>query len=65
MGNEDETCNIVRLGDYVGRRKKKRKVEPSVAVPDLDEATRDLHAVARSTMKFVYFARERLGLPPL
>lgn len=31
----------------------------------MDEATRDLHAAASSTMKLVQLARARLGLPDL
>lgn len=42
---------------YVGRNK--------VDLAEIDEATRDLHAAARTVQRLVFAARMRMGLPPL
>ncbi len=59
---------VVELGKYRGKPRGRRQPENRMSVAfgeALDDATRDLHAAASTTMKLVYLARERMGLPPL
>lgn len=56
---------ILRLDDFRGRLRKVQKREAEMQGREFDEATRDLHAAVSSTLKFIYLARLRLGLPEL
>jgi hypothetical protein len=59
---------VVDIGKYRGRPRKRRPEESKMSAAfgeALDDATRDLHAAASTTMKLVYLARERMGLPPI
>jgi hypothetical protein len=66
-GNQKRGGNIMLLDDYRGRRKLRKgpPEPPGPRASEFDEATRDLHAAASSTLKFIYLVRDRLGLPQL
>ncbi len=59
---------VVDLSKYRGRPRRRRPAETSMSAAfgaAMDDATRDLHAAADTTIKLVFLARERMGLPPL
>lgn len=60
--------NVTRIEDYRRRHGKDRRGPPEPPGPgnnEFDEATRDLHAAASTTLKLVFLVRNRLGLPQL
>lgn len=61
----DAGGNVVRFEDYKHRRRASKPASPAVSPILFDEATRDLHAVASTTLKLVYLVRAQLGLPEL
>jgi hypothetical protein len=56
-----EQCKERRAQQFIDQE---RDVERPFMV-SVDDATRDLHAAARSTMNLVLLARSRLGLPEI
>lgn len=62
----DGRGNVVRFEDYRNRRRSTpRPAKPTLGPEVFDEATRDLHAAANTTLKLVYLVRAQLGLPEL
>lgn len=62
----DGRGNVVCFEDYRQRRRSRtRPAQPALAAEVFDEATRDLHAAASTTLKLVYLVRSQLGLPEL
>lgn len=63
----DGDGNVTWIDDYRRRRAARRgpPEPPGPGNKEFDEATRDLHAAASTTLKLVYLVRDRLGLPQL
>ena len=63
----DGRGNVVCFEDYRQRRRSTTRPAPPAPLAEaiFDEATRDLHAAASTTLKLVYLVRSQLGLPEL
>jgi hypothetical protein len=73
MDQQDEETRrskVVEFSKYRGMKGKRRgpawdHARAEAFASSVDDATRDLHAAASMTMKMVYLARDRMGLPPI
>ena len=74
MDQQDEekrrSSKVVDFSKYRGMQGKRRgpawdHKRAEAFASSVDDATRDLHAAASITMKMVFLARDKMGLPPI